>query len=137
MVSPSSDGAYCAACDAMLGEDFCRPDPYRVPCPVCGSTARRLHVSVTERAEILETLAMEARRAGLSRRKGWFIRSITKFARQRNRGGGISRVDRVLDRDADRYTETVTMRDTGEVVHQCDEPLSAHRGHGSDKKNRR
>jgi hypothetical protein len=27
----------------------------------------------------------------------------------------------------------VTIRDTGEVVHHCDEPLSEHRGHGSDK----
>jgi hypothetical protein len=27
----------------------------------------------------------------------------------------------------------VTVLETGEIVHVCDEPLSQHRGHGSDK----
>jgi hypothetical protein len=41
---------------------------------------------------------------------------------------------RVIDRENDRYLETVTDPETGEVVHHCEEPLSEHFGHGSDKK---
>jgi hypothetical protein len=38
------------------------------------------------------------------------------------------------NRREDRYTETVTDPDTGEIGHHVDEPLSKHRGHGSAKK---
>jgi hypothetical protein len=48
-----------------------------------------------------------------------------------SRDGALAYHRRVMDRDADRYIETVTMRETGEVVHHCDEPLSKHQGHGS------
>lgn len=41
---------------------------------------------------------------------------------------------RLIDKDANRYFEKVTDPDTGQVLHECNEPLSEHRGHGSDKK---
>lgn len=42
--------------------------------------------------------------------------------------------ERTIDRKFDHYSEKVTDRETGEVIHQCDEPLSEHRGHGSAKR---
>ena len=48
-------------------------------------------------------------------------------------GGRLAQHDRIIDREADRYIERVTAIDTGELVHECDEPLSQHRGHGSDE----
>lgn len=47
--------------------------------------------------------------------------------------GRWMRRSRVVDRENDRYTETVVDPKTGEMVHHCDEPLSEHRGHGSAK----
>ncbi len=41
---------------------------------------------------------------------------------------------RVIDRENDSYVEIVTEEGTGIVIHECREPLSQHRGHGSDKK---
>lgn len=38
-----------------------------------------------------------------------------------------------VDREADRYTERLVDGETGEVIHDVDEPLSEHRGHGSAK----
>ena len=76
---------------------------------------------------------MEARRAGFSRRKGWFARSFMRLVPQRSRDGALAYHKRIMDRDADRYIETVTMRETGEVIHHCDEPLSEHQGHGAAK----
>jgi hypothetical protein len=124
---------HCNNCDALLPEETALADPPE-PCPECGSTARRFHVEVVEKCEAEAFLGMEGRRAGLSRRKGWFIRSFTRLAAQISRGGALAYHTRVMDRDTDRYVETVTMRETGEVVHHCDEPLSEHQGHGSARR---
>jgi hypothetical protein len=43
------------------------------------------------------------------------------------------RLDRVIDREKNRYTERVTDPATGEVVHECDEPLTDHQDHGAAK----
>ena len=40
---------------------------------------------------------------------------------------------RVFDRLNDRYYERITDPETGEVVRECDEPLSHHRGRGSER----
>jgi hypothetical protein len=72
-------------------------------------------------------------RAGLSKTKGWFMRVFSGQALQRNRNNAVVNVERTFDRDKDRYQETVTLRDSGETIHSCDEPLSQHLGHGSDK----
>ena len=39
-----------------------------------------------------------------------------------------------VDKRQDQYREVVSDPDTGEVIHQCDEPLSKHRGHGDAKR---
>jgi len=41
---------------------------------------------------------------------------------------------RIIDKDNDRYFEKIVDPVTGEIVHLCDEALSAHWGHGSAKK---
>jgi hypothetical protein len=126
---------HCNNCGAALAEEVSLADP-RQPCPVCGSTARRFEVEVVEKCEAEDFVGMEARRPGLGRRKGWFVRSFTRLVAQVSRGGAPAYHTRVMDRDADRYVETVTMRETGEVVHHCDEPLSKHHGHGSARRQR-
>jgi hypothetical protein len=42
-------------------------------------------------------------------------------------------LNRAIDRDNDRYTETITSPTRG-VVRDVDEPLSQHRGHGAAKR---
>jgi hypothetical protein len=41
---------------------------------------------------------------------------------------------RAIDRDNDLYVERVTDYETGEIIHECQEPLSSHINHGSAKK---
>ena len=41
-----------------------------------------------------------------------------------------------VDKRQDQYREVVSDPDTGEVIHQCEEPLSKHRGHGDAKPGR-
>ncbi|MDO8891950.1 MAG: hypothetical protein Q7V00_08925 [Sulfurimicrobium sp.] len=50
------------------------------------------------------------------------------------RATGITmRLERFLDRLRDLYKEKITNPTTGEVIHECEEPLSKHQGHGSAK----
>ena len=42
--------------------------------------------------------------------------------------------ERLIDRKSDRYKELVKDLETGEVIHETDEPLSQHTGHGSAKR---
>ncbi|MEW5894452.1 MAG: hypothetical protein AB1650_01655 [Candidatus Omnitrophota bacterium] len=44
--------------------------------------------------------------------------------------------DREIDRAKDRYREIVIDPDTGEVIHECEHPLSEHKEHGSAKFNK-
>ena len=41
--------------------------------------------------------------------------------------------NRVIDRENNRYFECVVDPDTGEIIHECCEPLTEHFGHGSAK----
>jgi hypothetical protein len=41
---------------------------------------------------------------------------------------------RHIDKDRDEYLEKVVDPETGEIIHECHEPLSQHKGHGLAKK---
>jgi hypothetical protein len=43
------------------------------------------------------------------------------------------RVVRIINKTADAYYEKVTDVETGNVIHECAEPLSKHRGRGTAK----
>lgn len=45
----------------------------------------------------------------------------------------IVRRERLIDRDNDVYKERVSDYESGEVIHECEEPLSQHVNHGSAK----
>ncbi len=49
------------------------------------------------------------------------------------RGERWHQVDRTIDYANNWYDETITDEATGEVVRECHEPLSDHRGRGSAK----
>ena len=95
--------------------------------------SKKVGKPVAADTQTLSRLKLEGPRAGLSRTKGWFKKIVTGLVQQWNRGGGVAEHYQDYDRNKDRYTETVTMRETGEIVHYCDEPLSKHRGHGFDQ----
>jgi len=47
--------------------------------------------------------------------------------------GKLVRVHRTIDKDKDWYSEQVVDLQTGEILHECNEPLSQHVGHGTAK----
>ena len=52
-----------------------------------------------------------------------------------NKDGVLVNVRRTFDRENDRYIEVVTIEETGEIIHEKNEALSSHYGHGSAKRN--
>ena len=121
----------CAGCGNELDE-HADGEP-RQRCGSCGSTSREIFVDIDERIELHEQLGVELKRQGAK-----------KFAVQDRSGDdyGIVRQKwlkkvRVIDRETDRYLERIWDPETGEIVYECDEPLSQHVGHGSAKPRRR
>ena len=78
------------------------------------------------------SLAYEARHEG--KRKP-YVEGRTGEDLHRKTGKWMH-LERVIDRARNWYKERVTDPETDEVVHDCKEPLSEHRDHGSAKRNK-
>lgn len=118
----------CAACEMVLDE-AADGEP-RHPCPHCGSRLRNLVVEIEERVEIHEMLEAKGQRQGM-KKFAFEDRSGDEFGVKVQRW--LKKV-RVIDRENDHYREKVWDPETGDVIHECEEPLSQHFGHGSAKK---
>ncbi len=119
----------CGKCKLALKEDpHIQPDQ-RIPCPSCGSTARIFQVTIHDSLMMKAKLGMKAKHS--SRGKP-FIEEVTgdDLYRKTNKWMNLSRV---YDHEKDLYKEIITDPITGEVVHECIEPLSKHTGHGTAK----
>jgi len=119
----------CGKCKVALKEDsHIKPDQ-RVPCPSCGSTARIFELTIHDGIVMKSKLGMKARHPS---GKKPFIEQVTgdDFHRKTAKWMNLSRV---YDREHDIYKESITDPITGEVIHECIEPLSEHTGHGSAK----
>lgn len=53
---------------------------------------------------------------------------------EKSASGRLVMKERLIDKQSDSYLERITDKETGEVIHECVEPLSKHRGHGDAKK---
>lgn len=118
----------CAACGAAI--DCAEDTPtQRSPCPRCGGTGRSFFPSVAESGNARDGLGVKIKRPG-ERRPHIEDLGVPSYSRDK---GKIVFHERIVDRENDRYREKVTDYETGEVIHQCEESLSQHRGHGSAK----
>ena len=115
-----------ATCQTVLDE---RADgTARKPCPKCGAIIREMIVEIEETVTIHESLRAFGKRPGL----GMLFDSVSGDDFGVTTQRWFSKV-RLIDRGNDRYYEKVWDPETGDVIHECDEPLSQHVGHGSAK----
>jgi hypothetical protein len=119
----------CGQCGGDINESPHAPSSDRRPCPSCGSLSRHIQVTSAATAKHEVAMSFKAKRPGVRRP---IYEGVSKPSEQRTTGI-MMRLERFFDRLRDRYLERVTNPATGEVVHSCDEPLSAHQGHGSAK----
>jgi len=108
-------------------------------CPVCGSIEKTIYIRVEHTIGVkmkVPGLNIKGKKIKLGNRKRYsFEHEWNSEKRQAN--GSIVKYERKIDRVGNRYYEHVEDCKTGEVRHHCDEPLSDHTGHGSDKKNKK
>lgn len=119
----------CGECGTPLPESSNLSVETDPPCPTCGSMTRAILVTFNETLVVHDKLAMKGKRAGI---KEPYIESVSGDDLHRKTGKWM-KLNRVIDRENDLYKEEVIDPDNGIVVHRCEEPLSAHKGHGSAK----
>lgn len=103
----------------------------RKPCPKCGSSRRTFSVCLSESLSVYDGLGFKHRSPDDKARRGVVAEGFTRYVTSRL--ARLVKHERAIDRREDRYFEKVTDVDTGKVLHECNESLSQHRGHGSAK----
>ena len=119
----------CEKCGEHLDEPSDQIFELREPCPNCGSTSRQFNVVIRSELLLKSKLGVKGRRGGEGKP---FIKMVIGDDLFRKLGKW-TRLERIIDRENDRYEETFIDPETDEVIHQCIEPLSQHTGHGSAK----
>jgi len=121
----------CGKCLELLEESPHLPADQRLPCPHCGSRSRHFNVAVSDSIKHHSKLNLKARRPDL---KKPFVEQVVGDDLHRKTGRWM-KLERVIDRLKDWYHERVTDPGTDTIVHETDEPLSDHTGHGSARHN--
>jgi len=121
-VNDMPDKTSCSDCGYELSE-------LAYVCPRCGGDKKTFHVSIEEKVIVREGLKFKAKRPGKSKPyfESWNIPSLFNGMNKI-----VNRI-RIIDRDNDRYKEVVSHYEDGRIIHECDEALTEHIGHGSAK----
>ena len=120
----------CGDCGTVFEEPPDTPAENRTLCPSCGSSSRlSLEGSISAHGK----LGMKARHGSGGRP---FLEAVSSDDLHRKTGLWM-RLERIIDRVKDSYKEKVIDPRSGQIVHECEEPLSQHRGHGSAKQGKK
>ena len=128
-MTSSAESAICSACGTTFAESEATEDGTRCMCPSCGSTGRVVSAHAEDTIPFSDKVALKHKRPGY---KKPILESVSGMDLHRNTGR-MSNLTRVIDRLNNRYTETITDPETGEVLREVDEPLTGHTGRGSAK----
>ena len=90
---------------------------------------RMIEVSANDTLEFRESIGFKQKGVGHKKRS---VEGVGGDAFFRKEQKWVNKV-RLINREANRYQEKVTDPTTGKIIHECDEPLDQHIGHGSAK----
>ena len=101
------------------------------PCPKCGSLKKEIEIIFEDTIEPpKEFFEYKAKQKG---KKKPVLEHQSGDEVRKSKGDWVKKT-RTLDRENDKYKETVIDPITSEIIHHCEEPLSKHFNHGSAKK---
>jgi predicted RNA-binding Zn-ribbon protein involved in translation (DUF1610 family) len=122
--------ASCAVCKTSINIANDTPEK-RAVCPNCGSSRRCHEISLHLQGGTAR-VGLELKAKSPSKKKPHVeLKSVPSMSKKL--GKPMKHV-RLIDRGNDRYFESVTDYESGELIHHEDEPLSEHKGHGTAKK---
>lgn len=124
MSEEATDQVFCKDCGQNL-EGLTK----EIACPACGSKLRlyKKHVHVT--SDVRACVAGKDFEPGRKRHPFQEFKAGDSLFRKT---GIWNKLERLIDRRNNRYHERITDQD-GNLIHECDEPLDEHWGHGSAK----
>lgn len=113
------------------GEQLNKNDVYAdfPNCYKCGSEDLDYQLSFSEKMGLHETAKGKSKVQGKKKPRTEFITGEDYSVKAKK----WVEKQRYINRDDDIYYELVKDPDTGEVLHECSEPLTEHFGHGSAK----
>ena len=123
----------CVACEMHLAAEY-GPDPLG-PCPKCGTEMSVWYPVGKEFRLRVAGFQDRSIPRGRSRRH-WEYQSEAGHSVY-EQDGRVYWIEREIDRVANEYYERIVDKETGEVVREVHEPLTAHRGHGSARRVRK
>ena len=121
---------WCGGCGRQL-EEPSTPAGKRIACPDCGSQSRKFGVEFASVAEVEASVKGKARSGEACKPGGrpW-LWTMSGPSWSHDRQKWMHR-EKTENRRDNQYTEVVWDPDTGEIIHECEEPLRDHQGHGS------
>ena len=127
-------GVSCSNCGEQLSLEVASSQHKR-PCANCGSTTRDIAITVEDSITLHDGVGWETDDPSLPSRKKQKKTRVegSSGSEWSTRLAKMVHKERLIDRKNNRYKESVTDIQTGEVIHEVDEPLSQHTGHGSAK----
>lgn len=102
------------------------------PCPECGSTARQISLHIEQTIGARGSLGGKVKDPSLPSRQKIRVEFFNGYEWSVELEKDIKKL-RLIDKRQDHYHEKVEDPDTGEVLHECTEPLNEHKGHGNAK----
>ena len=125
-----SHDTVCTDCGRVIDESKDQTGN-RTPCPSCGSAKRtrnvEIRVQIDSKVEVYPLLKWLRKQLGRWGKDGFeFYRDTLTWRRLR----------RTFDKPNDWYEEEIRDAKTGDLIRECKEPLSKHRGRGSAKQRR-
>lgn len=117
----------CAECWALLPESAGIAE--NPPCPKCGSTQRHIKLHIKETLEIYDQIRSKLRKKRKEKTNSW----IYNWRWLKKNSGKWHDKQRRIDRESNLYKEVIKDKITGEIIHECEEPLNEHYRHGSAK----
>ena len=126
----------CVQCGHAIGTEELRTSE-SAACPNCGGKTftMQFHTRVQFREHGAVTIKQRNRDKGGDPSLGYGEPEREQvIGPEISASGRMVNKERHWDKKSDWYFERVTDAETGEVIHECEEPLSQHRAHGSAKK---
>ena len=98
-------------------------------CPNCGSKKRLTKLKLEGELELHKQVKGKEKENNTKEP----VKEFTVGDDLHRKSGKWHNKERYIDRKNDSYIEIIKDKNTGKIIHKCEEPLSKHKGHGSDK----
>lgn len=123
----------CSDCGEKLPSEWAHFENTN-KCPKCGSISHTIEMGITEKMGVTlhENIKGKLKDPAFNSKRNPRY-DFFEGDEVRKKDGKWMKKTRILDKYNNKYIEKVIDPDTGEVIHENEEPLSEHFGHGSAK----